>query len=310
MNYISKNILATICYYDCLDYPLTALEIQKYLIIHNQQPAADEPQTCSLADVLDILEKSDLKRYIEEYRGLYFLKNRRNLVEQRILRNKISSAKIKSLSKIAWLLRLVPFVRMVGVTGRLSMKNAEEGSDWDILVVTQKGKIWTGRTILTLFLHLIGKRRHGDKIEDRICLNYFITENSLEIRNKDLFSAHEYNFMFPLFGVDTFDLFRRNNDWIKEYYPNYQAGQGENLRIIPETFFSRKIRKLTEFFLKWDFIEIILGKLEKEKIKRNPKTRIVGGIVSADDGALVFLPEPKGPEIFERFMTKLSKLEA
>jgi hypothetical protein len=77
------------------------------------------------------------------------------------------------------------------------MKHGERGSDWDMFVVLRAGRMFLGRTILTGFLHLIGKRRHGKWVSNRACLNYFVTDDSLEIGTKDLFSAHEYRFSYP-----------------------------------------------------------------------------------------------------------------
>ena len=345
---LSQNILATVCYYDCLDYPLTAFEVWKYMIgITNYElnEITDDAgsEKFSLKDVINELEANDLKKYIEEYRGFYFLKGRKNLVLERIKREKISAAKIKKLRRVVWLLRLVPFVRMIGVTGRLAMKNAENSSDWDILVVLKKGKIWTGRTLVTLLIHLIGKRRHDGKIKDRVCLNYFITDQSLEIITKDLFSSNEYSFMFPLYdpvrnvsrglprpgknlknlsgvvlcpipvsnGVDTGGVFRKfqfQNRWIKNFRPNYQPEEIGNLRIIKDSWLSQTSRTLGEALFGFDFLEKWLRKWEKGKIMRNPKTREKGGLIIASDEKLIFLPEPQGPEVFEKFQEKLNKL--
>ena len=324
---LSQNILATICYYDCLDYPLTAFEVHKYLTTHNQpaspvggQPTThplrqelsetSNPQRFSLGDVIKMLEGDDLKKYIGEHRGFYFLKGRKNLVLERIKREKISAAQIKKLRRVVWLLRLVPFVRMIGVTGRLAMKNAEEKSDWDILVILKGGKIWTGRTLVTLLVHLIGKRRHKNKIKDRVCLNYFITGDSLEISTRDLYSSNEYYFTFPLFDADIFKKFRLKNRWIKNFKPNYQPEEIGNLRIIKDSWLSRTSRTLGEALFGFDFLEKWLRKWAKGKIMRNPKTREKGGLIIASDEKLIFLPEPQGPEVFERFKNEINKINA
>src|SRR3989344_781711 len=312
---LSQNILATVCYYDCLDYPLTAFEVWKYMIgITNYElnEITDDAgsEKFSLKDVINELEANDLKKYIEEYRGFYFLKGRKNLVPERIKREKISAAKIKKLRRVVWLLRLVPFVRMIGVTGRLAMKNAEEKSDWDILVILKGGKIWTGRTLVTLLVHLIGKRRHKNKIKDRVCLNYFITGDSLEISTRDLYSSNEYYFTFPLFDADIFKKFRLKNRWIKNFKPNYQPEEIGNLRIIKDSWLSRTSRTLGEALFGFDFLEKWLRKWEKGKIMRNPKTREKGGLIIASDEKLIFLPEPQGPEVFERFKNEINKINA
>lgn len=310
INNVQKQIIATIAYYDELDYPLTAFEVWKHLMAINEQKV-DEQKKLSLSNILDIFEKREVGNYVEEYQGLYFLKGRRELVEKRFQKNKIASLKIKKLRKIVWFLRFIPFVRMIGITGRLAMKNTGKDSDWDLFIILKKGKIWTGRTLLTAFIHLIGKRRHGNKIKDRICLNYFITDESLKIDISErpfevnLFSAGEYSFMIPIFGFKTFLKFQISNFWIRDFKPNYEFSEVRSIRMVSDDHFSKTIRKCGEKLLSFGFIENLLRKLEMEKIARNPKTHLPGSIIEANDNSLVFLPEPQGKEIYERCREKL-----
>jgi hypothetical protein len=338
---LSNNILSTLCYYDCLNYPLTAFEIWKYLIKNQKsipprrdknQKYLNENESCPLADVIGELESKELKCFIEEYRSFYFIKGRKVLVGKRINKNKISVSKIKKLQRIIRILKFVPFVRLVAATGTLSMKNAGRGSDWDLLIAFKKGRIWTGRALVTIVIHLIGKRRHGRKVNDRVCLNYFITTESLEIKIKDLFSANEYYFLFPLFdsgiyphtiykcdskllrkfsvgnGVGVYQKFQLRNSWIRDFKPNYQLSEAISPKTFRDTKISRLVRNIGEKILSFELLENYLRKLEKFKIERNPKTRKKGGLIEASDDALIFLPEPQGPMIYERFRMKLEEL--
>lgn len=304
---LSKNILATICYYDAMDYPLTSFEIWKYLITHNPQPITRNP-AYSLLDVVSELEGAYLNGFIENYNGFYFLKGRKELVEKRLARNKISVAKIKKLEKSVRILRFVPFIRMIGITGRLAMKNAGKNSDLDILVVLKSGRIWTGRLLTALAMHILGKRRHGEKIADRVCLNYFITDGSLEIMLKDLFSSSEYSFMLPVFGNEVFSDFQKNNRWIKNYRPNFCDDEAIGLKLAEDNFFSKNFRKLGEKFFGFDLLENTLKKWQIGRIKQDPRTIKFGSGVVADDAMLIFLPDPKGPRVYEKFREKMDSL--
>lgn len=307
---LTKNILATVCYYDVLEYPLTSFEMWKYLIRTGEQEADSDNPEYSLAEVLKELNNNNniLKNFIEEYQGFYFLKGRRDLVEERVKRGKISALKIKRLRRVVWFLRFIPFVRMIAVTGRLAMKNAQTESDWDVLVSLKKNRIWTGRTLVTLAVHLLGQRRYGNKIQDRVCLNYFVTESSLEIKNKDLFSANEYTFCFPLFGSREYKNFQLRNSWIKKIKPNYYLTEEDNWEIIKGTRYSRLVRITGEKFFSWDFLENYLRTWEKKRIMRNPKTHQAGSMVEVSDEALVFLPNPQGPKVFEKFKKRVEGL--
>lgn len=313
LNNAQKQIIATIAYYNEMDYPLTFFEVWKSFTNYESNTNI-LINKLELTEIIELLENKELRKYVEEFQGFYFLKGRRELVEKRIKKNKVASLKLKKLRRIVWFLRFIPFVRMIAVTGRLAMKNAEKDSDWDIFVVLKKSRIWTGRTLVTVFVHLIGKRRYGNKIKDRICLNYFVTEESLKINIKErplevnLFSANEYSFMVPLFGFKIFRKFQIRNPWVKEFKPNFEISEVRNMKMISDSHFSKAIRKCGEKMLKFDFIEKFLRKIEMEKIANNPKTHLTGSIIEANDDCLAFLPEPQGKEIYEKCKEKLVEL--
>ena len=302
---LNKNILAVITYSDVLNMPLTGFEIWKHLIAYSRDNGlCDQP--CSLGDVQKLLLSGQLSGKIEEKNGLYFLCGHSGLVERRISAEKLSVKKLKRMRSLVRFIAYLPYVRMLGVRGSLAMQNGEKGSDWDVFVVLRAGKIWMGRTMLTGFLHLIGKRRYGKKIYDRMCLNYFVTEDNLEIGTKDLFSAHEYRFLIPLLNFPLFQIFELKNRWIREYKPNYSQTIIPHAWSIPETASSRRIRAVLEGFFDNFHLEKWLASWQREKIRHNPKTSLEGSLIEANDRALIFLPHPSGPRIFQAFKERLS----
>ncbi|MFA6047205.1 MAG: hypothetical protein WCV59_04525 [Parcubacteria group bacterium] len=300
-----KKILDTIIYYDILDYPMTSFEIWKYLINDQKTSNKEQYEKIKLVDIIKELENEELRKKIEEYRGYYFLKGRKKLVEQRIERNKIAEKKFKKVRKIVKVLRFVPFVRMIAVTGRLAMKNTDKSSDLDLLVVLKHGHIFTGRTLVTLVTHLLGVRRYGQKISNRVCLNFFITDRSLKINLKDLFSSSEYYFIWPLYGYKTFKRFQEANSWIEDFRENYILEKNANLKLIRENFGARVIREIGEMIFSFQFIENWLRDWQMRRIMNDSRTHIMGSMVMADDNALIFLPEPQGPGVFEKFREKM-----
>lgn len=304
---LAKNILTTIVYYDVLDYPLTVFEIEKYLI-RTEAKKSGERENLDLARIMSILDGEELKNLIEKHEGFYFLENRQDLVAQRIERIKNSEDKLKIIFRIARWLRWVPYLRMIVVTGRLAMKNAEKGSDIDVLIAIKNGRIFTGRLLLTLAVHFLGKRRHGQRIANRICLNYFITDNSLEIKLKDMFSASEYFFALPIYNSKTFLNFQKANSWIVDYKPNYFPAEILGEKVVEDSIYFRFLREAGEKMLDYGWIERILKKWQLKKIEKNPKTKQAGSLIIVSDEALVFLPEPQGPKVFEKFSLKLEAL--
>jgi predicted nucleotidyltransferase len=289
-----------------MDYPLTVFELWKYLIKNEESEVGkQEKKKLSLIDIISELENEELKKRIETYRGYYFLFGRKNLVTQRIERNKISEEKYRIIGRVVRFLRFVPYVRMILVTGRVAMKNADRKSDLDLLVCLEKGRIFTGRTLVTLAIHLLGKRRYGKKITNRICLNYFITTNSLEIEMQDLFASSEYFFALPLFGFEYFKKFQKANIWIAKYHENYMPAETPNLKIISDDYFSKLIRGLGEKIVNLNWLEQNLKAWQTKRIIADPRTKKAGSLIVANDNSLVFLPEPQGPKVFEKFKERM-----
>jgi predicted nucleotidyltransferase len=261
-----------------------------------------------LGDVVAALSGDSFSDHVVLCDGFYPLRGREDLVRTRIRSEKISSAKLKRVRTLARLLSLVPFVRMVGVTGSLAMKSGDRESDWDLFVVLRAGRIWVGRTLLTGFLHVIGKRRHGKYHRDRACLNYYVSEDALEISTKDLFSAHEYRFLIPVVGEEVFRRFELKNRWIREFKPGFRPTELLPLWYLREPDAAPSVRQLFENLFDFTFLESWLSSWQKKKIARNPKTRIKGGHIEATDRALIFLPKPRGPRVFDRFMRTWARL--
>lgn len=318
MELLSKNILTTIIYYDILDFPLTSFEIYKYLISQNLEHI--EQNNFSLADTIKELDKDEIKKHIEEYWGFYFLKGRKELVEKRIESNKISEKKAKIIKKAVKFLRFVPFVRMVSVTGRMAMKNASKKSDLDLLIALKNKKIFTGRALITFLTHILGRRRYGHKIADRICLNHFMVDDCLKtglddlfLSSKDsialhLFAASEYSFIYPVFGWKTFQKFQKENDWVRSWKINYEPDVISSSKLSGDYWLAKAVRKTGEIILSLNFIENFFKKWQMRRIINDPRTHQMGSFVTAGDKELIFLPCPQGMKIYERFSQNLTNL--
>lgn len=302
---LKKDILSTIIYYDILDYPMTAFEVWKYLGVYKKT----DRSTVSLGEVMEELEGKELEKHIENCRGFYTLRGRRELVARRIEKDKISSRKMKIIRRAVFWLRFVPYVRMVAVTGTVAMKNAEGKSDLDLLIVLSHGRLFIGRTLVTALVHIMGKRRHAGKIADRVCLNCFLTGLSLESRLKDAFSASEYFFIRPLFGQKTFLQFKEENGWIGEFKNNFPQAANTSLKALPENGFSAWVRKRLEKIFNRKFFDLIEEGLEKwqtRRIAEDPRTGEAGSIIMADREALIFFHRAHGLKMEELFKKRLS----
>ena len=207
-NLTSENLFSLI-YHHYFEYPLTTLELIKW------QPGKK------------VSEFNIFNNVNYDYvNGFYFLKSNKALISSKILRKRNSIKKLQIAREVAKQLKRIPFVKLVAVTGSLSMFNAKRESDIDLMVVTRKGRLWTTRFLSLLYLIINGfaLRRWGDKNEEnKICINMWIDETNLTWPkgNRNFYTAHEIAQIIPLFDRDkTYQLFLSKNEWLKEYWPN------------------------------------------------------------------------------------------
>ncbi len=302
-----KNIIATVTYYDVLDYPITIFEVWKHLI---RAGSDDSSGMWSLADVYSALNSKEIKQYISHKNGMYFLFGRDKLVKLRRKREYISFVKMRRLRRIVSILRISPFVRMICVTGRLAYGNCDKDSDLDVLMVYKNEHIWTGRFCMTLLTHLLGVRRQDNKTNNRICLNYHITTKSLCVPTQDIFAAHEYTFTTPLFDTGYQSQFYCDNrKWIQNMKPHYRCVRIESELTGGDNFFTKYIRSFFEIILADKGMEKRLKKIQLKKIKANPKTHQKEALILCSDNNLIFLPRPQGPVVFEEYKRRFDALE-
>ncbi len=302
---LTKNIIATLAYYDVMGYPLTAFEVWKHFLAVENEVGREAVTLSAVSEAITMLVKDGR---IRQDRGFYFLPDRNGLVEQRLSEGKVSVARLKRVRRLAGFLRFLPFVRMIGATGSLAMEKGEKDSDWDLLIVLRKDFIFTGRAIVTLFLQCIGKRRHGRKTKNRACLNYFLTDESLEIGTKDLYSAHEYRFLIPLFGWETYRKFEMTNRWIVRFQPQFSLTEKPSFFLVADSRLAAGCRSFFEWVFGHIFLERHLRSWQQKKIWRNPLSKLEASYIEATDRALIFLPKPRGPRTFVAFRDRLADL--
>lgn len=277
---LARAILRTLIYSDVFAYPLTMGEIQKWLIGPRIMT-----QELRIKEIKNIQEKD----------GYYFLNGQGKIVDLRIEREKFSLEKLKIAQETADLLKLIPFVKFVGITGALSMNNAKEKDDIDLFVVTGGGLLWTTRLLSTLLIEITGSRRHPKdvNVNNKICLNMFVAEDYLEIpkKSQNLFSAHEVLQVKPLFNRgDTYQKFLNANGWVRKYLPN--GFKIRNTRLISS---GQAYKKSNAF----SFIETILKKFQLWYMKNRRTTEVI------KEGMIRFHPHDAKVWVMKKYREKL-----
>lgn len=314
-----KSILATLAYYDAFDWPLTVLEIWQQLIRPPEERKSKEKESVPLHEIVSQLEHSVyLKKYVGHKNGFFFLRGRDDLVDERIRAMKISEEKIKKLWRYRWLFLGTPFVKGALVSGSVAGGWAREQSDIDLLVVAQSGRVWSARFFLTLWTSCLGIRRKGNRIKDRVCLNHYLSIDTLSVPFPSLYNAQSYLRLVPFVNRDrAFERFFEANEWIKNYFlQNLALGNSlDSMYTFPSPRFLEKMmqceRVMEERLLDgWlgDAIEGAVKHFQLYFIRRNPLTGKPGGRITAEDWQLEFHPESKEAQILSRYNKTLAKL--
>ena len=206
---VKDNILKTLLYYDIFSHPLKPEEIFIFL------PQNSIPKDEIIKLISDLSSENSSK--FAECSGYVYIKPNRHYVELRRKKEKCSRKMWRIARLMTHVIKRFPFVEAVFVSGSLSKNSSEEISDIDFMVVTKTGRLWVARTLLMLFkkLFLFNSYKY-------FCLNYFITEDNLEIKFKNVFTATEIAYIKTTFNTQLMHEFVMTNKWIKEYFPNYK----------------------------------------------------------------------------------------
>lgn len=202
----AEAILRTLLYADVFDFPMTDAEIHHFLI---GLPATPD-------DVQATFEGSSwLAKRIERVNGYCVVQGRAETADERHKRDAASEQLWPLARRYGIWLAHLPFVRMVALTGALSMRNANSNrDDIDYLLVTRAGRVWTARALAVLIVRLARLFGVG------LCPNYVLSEDALAEGRRDLFTAHELAQMIPLTGHNLYESMRRANQWATRVLPN------------------------------------------------------------------------------------------
>jgi len=284
---LTRSEIAALCYADVFDYPLTKEELQKFRI-------AGKSVRTGFPKKSDRSSDQSVQKITELHKGYYTLKNRGRLVSLREKREHWATLKLQTAIQIARLLRYIPAIRLIAVSGALAMRNTDYDDDIDLLIVTKAGLLWTTRFLAVGLVEFLGKRRRPSSrnIGDKICLNMFVDEAHLGIpkNEQDVFSAHEVAQMKILWGrEETIRRFRKENEWIRKYLPNikYQISESKNTNFSISQFLN--------------FIECIVRQLQLFYMKNHRTNEVVR------DGYLRFHPNDARTWILPAFEKRLRR---
>lgn len=165
--------------------------------------------------------------------------------------NKSSKNHIQRIQQYAWAFRIIPGIKAVFFCNTTAFRSAQESSDIDLFVVCNNRSLWTTRMLLSICLHLLGVRRHGNKVAGRFCLSFFTTEQGafhlqdLEIqKNNDPYLAL-WTATLECFVAEKgfLEQFQKHNDWIQKYNVHFTQQRTPLLPFFDSLYFLNFIEK-------------------------------------------------------------------
>lgn len=201
---VGSAVLAALAYADLFDYPLTLEQVVLFQV--GTSYSHDEVAQ-------SLLELSRDGEAVTSSGDYYSLRGRELVFKIRQERQQHSALIWQRARLRARWVAMTPFVRMVAVTGALSMDNIVGKPDIDLLILAQPGRVWICRRLLILQVRLA--RLFGDDL----CPNYILSANNLELDQRDFFTAHELAQMVPLYGRALCRQMIAQNRWAMRYLP-------------------------------------------------------------------------------------------
>ena len=268
--------METIAFFDLFSYPLTGFEVWKYL-----------GAKCELSDVLEILEditkkpplvpplqggQVEKRGQIESKNGFYFLAGREEIIKERMARYNYIDRKFKRAVLLSKIFKLIPWIKMIAVGNIIGTHNLKKESDIDLFIITEENRVWLTRFFCILITKILGLRPKPENMQDKICLSFFISEDAMNLekfmltREKDIYFIYWLAGLVPVYDKDgIYNKFIGANGWLKNYLPNWEAG---------EINYRRNAGKSFSWFYR-DTIDMFFGGLERRiknwQIKILPK---------------------------------------
>src|SRR3989344_5226527 len=316
MNELSQAVLGTLAYFDIFGYPLTLVEIWKWLNTDkspiNHGWHTDNPPITHRYGLLDIeVTLGQLTDKIETKNGFYFLKGRQEIIEKRLKRYGYAEDKFKRAVKFIKILRFIPFIKMIAVCNTLAYSNASPEGDIDLFIIAHKNRLWLTRLLTVGFLKIFRVRPRDNNKMDALDANFFLSEDSLDIKNlkigaNDIYLTYWIDQLVPIYDTNnTYQKFQEANGWIKETLPN-ALGYSLNER--------RQVKK--SLLLVTCYLLLITGFLEKlaKKLQLKIMPQILKAMMNQDtrvvvnDQILKFHRDDRRAEYQEKFDKLLNSL--
>lgn len=237
---LHQAILSTLTYFDIFEIPVTKTEIiENLLFLKSNENEIDN-------ELINIKNED----------GYYSLNLKKSDYEEKFERSKEYWKKVE---KFRFLFSLCPFIKLVCVCNSLCINDTNEDSDIDLLIVTEKDKIFLARLFVTILTSLFRIRRHGQKIKMRFCLSFFVSESNMDfskiaLKPYDIYLAYWIKTLQPICGdYKVYEkLISENESFMNDYFTNQTILKKDHFK--ERNYVENFIKKLTETIFSAKFI--------------------------------------------------------
>lgn len=257
MNKVSLSIYKTLFYQSIFDCSPRLSDFSKWLIC--ALPISEEELLAEIKKSKDVsIKKAHICLQKEDF------------INESVQRVEFSKQKIELARKYAGILSKIPWYRMVAISGAVASYNATEDDDIDLFVIVAPQRIWFARFSDWIILNLLKARRNAKSkmLKNRICINYYLSEDSLTLENKDLYTANEIARLIPLYGENVYRKFVLSNSWVKDYLANFW-------KIFEDAYGLDFDKQMPFRFVLFDLLENLLGKFQVWYMKRKMTKEVV-----------------------------------
>ena len=192
MTQLLENIIKTLAYFSIFKHPLKIDELKKEV------------------------EELKMAGKVFEIDNFLLIENDKSWILNRINGERLAVKFWKIAQFMAHIIKRFPFVRGIFISGSLAKWNVSTQTDIDFFIITKRGRLWLTRSALIAFkkFFLLNSKKF-------FCLNYFITDDHLEIEDRNIFTAIEIASVKPIFNLELYLKFLEANSWMKNFIPNF-----------------------------------------------------------------------------------------
>lgn len=286
---VSHSQFLSLVYHDLFGYPLKEEELVFWEIGEDGYP----------------------RHFAEKTAGFWHLPEKRNIAFSRTAKQQANKTKLNIAGRAGKILSFIPGIKLVGVSGALSMENAKKEDDIDLFILTSVDTLWITRMLSFLFLRVFGipVRRFGEKnVKNKLCLNLWVDEANLDLsRRSDVYTAHEILQIKVLHDKDdSYRKFLAANSWVGEFFPR---GFENRVKCTVHSAQDRQPKTSPIAVLLYSFIAFVLRLFNppayalQNFYMSSKKTKEVVGI-----GNAFFHPFPWQENITKMFLVRLERI--